>query len=259
VIANHSHSYNDGMNPAEQAIEADAQDAENSAVRFSFRHRVLLFLISSVGALLVRLIGRTLRVSATHLAGSEGEPLPGAHIYCFWHRCILPATYHFRNMQIGVMTSRSFDGEYIARIIEKFGFVAIRGSSSRGALGALRGMHRHLESGNKAAFTIDGPRGPRYVAKPGPIMLARSTGLNVVAFYLAPESTWVLNTWDQLLIPKPFTRVHLVWAPPVHVHPDSNQDDVLAQMQAALELALQTAEVKADSDSPQRAQRYTKD
>jgi lysophospholipid acyltransferase (LPLAT)-like uncharacterized protein len=259
VIANHPCSYNDGMNPAEQAVETEAPEVESAARRFSVRQRVLLFLISSVGALLVRLIGCTLRVSITHLAGSEGEPLPDAHIYCFWHRCILPATYHFRNMQIGVMTSRSFDGEYIARIIEKFGFVAIRGSSSRGALGALRGMHRHLDSGKKAAFTIDGPRGPRYVAKPGPLMLARSTGLSVVAFYLAPESAWVLNTWDKLLIPKPFTRVHLVWAPPVPVASDSNHDDALAQMQAALVLAQQTAEAHARANSPQRGQRGTKD
>ncbi len=87
------------------------------------------------------------------------------------------------------MTSRSFDGEYIARIIERFGFVAVRGSSSRGGSAALLGMNRALAGGRIAAFTIDGPRGPRYVAKPGPVMLARMSGAPILCFYLAVRAS----------------------------------------------------------------------
>ena len=83
------------------------------------------------------------------------------------------------------MTSLSFDGEFIARIIEKLGFRAVRGSSSRGAVGALLGMRREVEAGQAVAFTIDGPRGPKYVAKPGPVLLAQATGAPMAAFHIA--------------------------------------------------------------------------
>ncbi len=215
---------------------------EEARPRFTLRQRAQLLLITWIGWLVVRLIGCTLRVSSGYEPGAESEPRPGPFIYCFWHRCIVSAVYIFRNHQIAVMTSRSFDGEYIARIIRKFGFIPVRGSSSRGSIGALRGMQRALEAGHKIAFTIDGPRGPRYVAKPGPVFLARSTGMEIVSFYLAPERAWVLKSWDQLLIPKPFSRVHLVWGPPVSVSPDSEPEHALALLQSSLEAVRKSAE-----------------
>jgi lysophospholipid acyltransferase (LPLAT)-like uncharacterized protein len=140
------------------------------------------------------------------------------------------------------MTSRSFDGEYIARIIRHFGFIPVRGSSSRGALAAMRGMHRVLDAGYKVAFTIDGPRGPRFVAKPGPVLLSRNSGIDVVAFYMAPERAWVLNTWDRLIIPKPFSRVHVVWSSPIRVAPGADLHTIVDEMQAALERVQKKAE-----------------
>lgn len=114
--------------------------------------------------------------------------------------------YLFRNMHIRVMSSDSFDGEYTGRIMQKFGFVKVRGSSSRGAVRALLGMRRALEQGAAVAFTIDGPKGPRYVAKPGPVALARSAGAPMIVFHIAMQRAWVLKTWDGTMIPKPFTR-----------------------------------------------------
>ena len=104
------------------------------------------------------------------------------------------------------MSSDSFDGEYTGRIIRKFGFVKVRGSSSRGAVRALLGMRRDLEQGHTVAFTIDGPKGPKYVAKPGPVLLAKATGAPMVAFHIAIENSWILKTWDGCMIPKPFSR-----------------------------------------------------
>ena len=104
------------------------------------------------------------------------------------------------------MVSRSFDGEYIARTIEKLGFVAVRGSSSRGGATALLGLKSQLEQGIPVVFTIDGPRGPKYVAKPGPVLLSRASALPMAAFYVALSDAWVLNTWDALMIPKPFSK-----------------------------------------------------
>lgn len=161
-----------------------------------------------------------------------------ASIWCFWHRCVIPAAYRFRRNRIAVMTSRSFDGEYIARIIQKLGFVAVRGSSSRGAVGALFGMRDQLEQGHPAVFTIDGPRGPRYVAKPGPVLLAKKTGVPISCFYIAIERAWILNSWDLMIIPKPFSRAAVYGSSPMSVPPDASEEQMSAlhqQMQEALE------------------------
>lgn len=130
-------------------------------------------------------------------------------VLSFWHNCVFPAIYIWRNLNIRVMSSDSFDGEYTGRIIRKFGFVKVRGSSSRGAVRALLSMRRELEQGWPVAFTIDGPKGPRYVAKPGPVLLARTTGAPMVAFHIALENAWILKTWDGCMIPKPFSRALL--------------------------------------------------
>ena len=143
------------------------------------------------------------------------------------------------------MTSRSFDGEYIARIIEKFGFRAVRGSSSRGGVRALLGMHDVIEEGRIAAFTIDGPRGPQYVAKPGPVLLARNTGATIRCFYIAVKDAWVLNSWDRFVIPKPFTRAHVRWSGPIVVPKGADSESLQryhAEMQAALERVREDAD-----------------
>ena len=171
----------------------------------------------------------------------ETRPL----VLAFWHSCIFPAIYAWRNLQIRVMSSDSFDGEYTGRIIRKFGFVKVRGSSSRGAVRALLGMRREIEQGWSVAFTIDGPRGPRYVAKPGPVVLARATGAPMVAFHIALENPWVLNTWDKSMIPKPFSkallRVSREIAVPEHAG-ESERDRYYAELQTALDRVREFAE-----------------
>ena len=153
---------------------------------------------------LIALIGCTLRVSFNWEEGSIGS-LDNVHpgIYPFWHRCVFPSAWIFRKRKLAVMTSRSLDGEYIARVIERLGFVPIRGSSSRGGQRALLEMQTYVSSGMGAAFTIDGPRGPRYVAKRGPVYLAKATGVAITPFYVAVEKKWTLNSWDRFVIPDP--------------------------------------------------------
>ncbi len=104
------------------------------------------------------------------------------------------------------MSSTSFDGEFTARMIRRFGFVPVRGSSSRGAVRGLLGLRREIAQGFTVAFTIDGPRGPRFVTKPGPVLLARSSKTPMGVFHIALEKPWILRTWDALLIPKPFSK-----------------------------------------------------
>lgn len=215
--------------------------------RFSLRERLLLNLITWSAWLLIRLIGPTLRFRTILEEGSltDGRRAHQPAIYCFWHRCVLAATYQFRGSSIAVMTSRSFDGEYIARIIEKLGYRVVRGSSSRGGAEALLGMREELEMGHPAVFTIDGPRGPIYVAKAGPVVLAKRTGRAICCFYVAPRSAWVLNSWDRMLIPRPFTTVVSYHSSPISVPADATDEQVTAfhrQMQEALERCQARAE-----------------
>jgi lysophospholipid acyltransferase (LPLAT)-like uncharacterized protein len=208
---------------------------------FTLGQRIALWSISKIGYLAIRLICSTMRFSASAEEPSGLDPAdypPAGAVAPFWHRSVFSATFFFRNRGISVMTSRSFDGEYIARIIESFGFKAVRGSSSRGGVRALLGMHTVIEEGGVAAFTIDGPRGPRYVAKPGPVLLARNTGAPVMAFYVAVSDGWVLNSWDKFIIPKPFTRAHVRWSRPIIVPRDASSESLKTshdEMQAALE------------------------
>lgn len=167
-------------------------------------------------------------------------------VLAFWHNCIFPAIYAWRDLNIRVMSSDSFDGEWTGRIIRKFGFVKVRGSSSRGAVRALLGMRREIEQGWSVAFTIDGPRGPRYVAKPGPVLLARATGAPMVAFHIALEGPWVLKTWDRCMLPKPFSRALLRVGRQIDVPDDTDdaqRERYLAELQASLERVRDFAEV----------------
>jgi len=229
---------------------------ENSALRsFSFGERVKLWLITWAGYLFIRVVCATLRYEAICEPGSLSQGLIAgpAAIWCFWHRSVMPAAYRFRNQGLAVMTSRSFDGEYIARIIQKLGFSAVRGSSSRGGVGALLGMRKVLEQGHCAVFTIDGPRGPRYVAKPGPVLLAQKTGVPISCFYIAVERAWILNSWDQMIIPKPFSRAVVYVSGPMSVPADATDTQMAAlhqQMQETLERCRRGAEKAFRSGDP---------
>ena len=216
--------------------------------RLSLLQRLQISVVSWLASAVVGLIGRTLRMTITFEEGS----MPGLHqispgIYPFWHRCVLPATWLFRNENIGVLTSLSRDGEYIARVIRRFGYVPVRGSSSRGGQRGLLEMETMVKAGGAVAFTIDGPRGPRYVAKKGPVMLARLTGIPITPFYVAIEKRWVLKTWDAMVIPKPFSRAYVRGAKYIFVPPDADDaalDRHYAEMQAALERVTKFAEAQ---------------
>ena len=198
--------------------------------------------------MLLRLIGCTLRTTMTFEEGAIqnlAEGYPG--IYPFWHRCVLPATWVFRHNYPAVMTSRSLDGEFIARVISRFGFLPVRGSSSRGGQRALLEMNQLLAKGHAVAFTIDGPRGPRYVAKKGPVLLAKISGAPISGFYVAVERAWVLKTWDALMIPKPFSRIYVRFARKIFVPPDADDEAVERyhlEVQAALERITASAEAQ---------------
>lgn len=220
------------------------------------RDRFFATLLSWIVPAIVRLIGLTLRYEGPPRDASAEENsltriddlYPG--IFVFWHRCVLPSMWLFRNQNLAVITSESRDGEYIARVISKMGFVPVRGSSSRGGRRALHEMRQLVSDGGGVAFTIDGPRGPRYVAKRGPVMLARITGIPIIAFYIALDRAWVLNTWDRFVIPKPFARMYIRGAKKIYVPADADDatlDRCYAEMQAALDRVTAFAESAVSS------------
>jgi lysophospholipid acyltransferase (LPLAT)-like uncharacterized protein len=194
--------------------------------RFTLRQRIILRIIIAAGYGFIRLIGPTLRVCISREEGSQQSVGERPLILSFWHACIIPATYLFRDVGIRVMSSNSYDGEYMGRIIHKFGFVAVKGSSSRNAVRALLGLRRALQESWAVAFSIDGPRGPRHKVKPGPVALARSSGVPMSTFHIAVESAWILNTWDRLIIPKPFSRVLMRFGKLIPVPKDSTEEDL---------------------------------
>ena len=165
-------------------------------------------------------------------------------IMAFWHGRILPATIFFKRRGIVVITSENFDGEWIAGIIERFGYGTARGSTSHGGGRALIQMKRDMEAGKPTGFTVDGPRGPARVAHAGAVWLSKATGNPVLPFHLEADRHWTVNSWDQTQIPKPFSTVVLVVGEPFHVPEDASDEEVEAARQQ-LEQRLQQLEARA--------------
>ena len=196
--------------------------------------RIEAALIGASGYRLMALLGATLRWRTEGLEYLDQIAAGGRQpIMAFWHGRILPATYFFRRRGIVVITSENFDGEWIARIIERFGYETARGSTSRGARKALLQLTRDMAAGKPAGFTIDGPRGPAGVAQPGAVWLAKATGNPVLPFHLEASRHWTLNSWDRTQIPKPYATVALAVGRPIEVAPGA---DEAAQEQRRLEL-----------------------
>jgi len=193
---------------------------------FTLRQRIVLRIIITAGYWFIRLVGPTLRVCVSREEGAQETVAQRPLIGSFWHACMIPATYMCRNLGVRVMSSNSYDGEYMGRIIRKFGFVAVKGSSSRNAARALLGLRRALQEGWSVAFTLDGPRGPRYKVKPGPVALARSSGVPMTMFHMAVDRAWVLNSWDRMIIPKPFSRVLMRFGKLIPVPHDASDKDL---------------------------------
>jgi lysophospholipid acyltransferase (LPLAT)-like uncharacterized protein len=164
-------------------------------------------------------------------------------ILALWHGRVLPGLHYFRDRGIVVITSQNFDGEWIAKILHRFGFGTARGSSSRGGARALVQLRRDLADGRPAAFTVDGPRGPARVVQPGVAFLAGATGQPILPYHVESDRHWTLNSWDRTQIPKPFSTVALVIGDPIHV--ESTDSASVAAGFGTVEQALARLEARA--------------
>jgi lysophospholipid acyltransferase (LPLAT)-like uncharacterized protein len=161
-------------------------------------------------------------------------------ILALWHGRILPGLFYLRNRGIVVITSQNFDGEWIARILTRYGFGTARGSTSRGGARALVQLRRDLSDGRPAAFTVDGPRGPARVAQPGAVWLAGATGNPILPFHIETDRHWTLSSWDRTQIPKPFSRVAIAFGPPIVV--GTSEPGEVERMLRELEMTLRSLE-----------------
>ena len=185
--------------------------------------------LAAAGYRFVAMLGATLRWRTEGLEHLEHVIRSGRQpVMAFWHGRILPATYYFRRRGIVVITSENFDGEWIAGIIERFGYGTARGSTSRGARKALLQLTREMRAGRAAGFTLDGPRGPARIAQPGAVWLAKATGNPVLPFHLEARRHWTLNSWDRTQIPKPFTAVAIAMGEPLEVPSEADAERIEA-------------------------------
>ncbi len=180
--------------------------------------------IAAIGTPLIEALGGTYTWRERGTAGlarlaASGRP----PIFAFWHGRILAATLYFRDRNIVVMTSQNFDGEWIAQIIERFGYGTARGSTSRSGARALAQLRRDLSGGRPAAFTLDGPRGPARTAQPGAVWLASATGHPLVPFHVEASAFWTVRSWDRHQVPKPGSTVAIAIGAPIEVPPDADE------------------------------------
>lgn len=194
---------------------------------YSLKQRILIRLADIIFYCLVWFICKTIKFEVEGWEHFEACYEQGRiPILNFWHDRIFTSTYFFRGRQIVVMSSISFDAEYIGRFIKRFGYGTIRGSSNKRASAALIGMIRIMRDGFPTGFSIDGPRGPRYIAKPGSCTLAKKTGNPLIPFTIHSKKFWVINSWDKLQIPKPFTRAKVFIGKPIFVPADANEKEL---------------------------------
>jgi len=213
--------------------------------RASRSKRLQARLISAAGYPVIAALASTFRWRAEGVEHLEAVARSGRPpIMAFWHGRILPATVYFRRRGIVVITSENFDGEWIAGIIERFGYGTARGSTSRGARKALLQLKRDMAAGKPAAFTLDGPRGPAQVAQPGAVWLAKVTGNPVVPFHIESSRHWTLRSWDRTQISKPFATTAIAIGEPLEVPADAGEA-ALEQAGRTLEQRLRALEQRA--------------
>ena len=214
--------------------------------QYTFKQRLIIRLAGLLLYWLIRAIGATMKFE---VIGRENHTEDGPLVYCFWHNRIPTATYFWRRRGIVVMSSQSFDSEYIARFIQRFGYGTAKGSSTRGARAGLIQMIRAVRAGKSAAFTVDGPRGPIYEAKPGAVLLAAKANAAILPFSISLDRCWRLPSWDRIEIPKPFARAVVVIGERVRIPADEGNDErhhqrlqrILEEMRERSDQAIQTA------------------
>jgi lysophospholipid acyltransferase (LPLAT)-like uncharacterized protein len=233
--------------PLASSAPPDAASDAIAMPKLSLWRRLQIPIIAAAVYGVIRIIGPTLRVEIVgiqHAAQIRDKSKAGIGV--FFHRCIFPSAWIWRNRGVVVMNTVNFDGQWTRKVIEWLGFGTAQGSSSRGGMAGLTVLAQKLGEGKHVAFTVDGPRGPRFVAKPGPVILARRMNCPISVFHIGVERGYTFKkSWDLLKVPMPFSRAVMIFAPVIRMKPDGGGDDLkaaLAEMQSALDRVREDAE-----------------
>lgn len=166
-------------------------------------------------------------------------------IYAFWHGRLLPLSFTHRGRKIHVLASEHRDGELMGRTISHLGFGHVRGSSSRGGARAIMNLVGKVRQGYDLGITVDGPRGPRHVVKPGCVEIAKLSGAALVPITTSSSRHWSFSSWDGFQLPQPFTKVIVYYGEPLFVSPRADGAEV-EQARLILQERLEEITVKAD-------------
>jgi lysophospholipid acyltransferase (LPLAT)-like uncharacterized protein len=210
----------------------------------SLIERIKFFLAGWLASVLVQALVATVRV---HMEGKTIEDelhRKGHLIYTFWHGRLLIPTVFRRRLGARILVSKHRDGEYIAQVLRRLGQRPVRGSTRRGGSAALRALFAGTQDSD-LAITPDGPRGPRYIAKPGVIFLAQKIGLPILPLGIGMSHFWELRSWDAFRIPKPFSHTFVKAAPPIYLPADISGEEMEA-LRKELERRLSQATEYAD-------------
>lgn len=201
-------------------------------------------LIAALAGPILSLLARTWRIELTgahrdwRLLADGDKP----YVLLAWHEAMLPLLWHHRKRGMTIVVSEGREGRYLAAYAGRLGFREARGSSSRGGVRALLGAVKALQAGGSAAFTPDGPRGPRRAFKGGGVLAAQRGEVPVVSVHAHARNAWRLHSWDRMLIPKPFARVLIAYGDVFEVRPGpaalaSGEDRAVQSLTRAVELA----------------------
>jgi len=213
----------------------------------SLSDRLLFAVVPPLAHTLVSFLGWTGRYQIPE--GDEVFPKTrsqGPSIVVFWHSRILLHLYFYRNLNVFAFVSHHRDGELMAKTLSRFGFSTVRGSTSRGALGGLKGLLRVLKEGHDVAVAPDGPRGPACVVSPGVIALARLSGCPIRPVAYSARNNLRARSWDRFMVPLPFSHGAVVWGDPIHV-PRRTDETLEMEKRKDLERALNQVTEQADS------------
>lgn len=216
------------------------------------RNRILLAVGPSLARCLIRVLRRSMRFEFLNQEIALGLHRSGQpYVHAFFHDQLLMMTYSYLGQRSGrrlaVLSSQHRDGEYVARTLQGFGHLMVRGSSGRGGAAGLRGLVRHLRGGLDAAIATDGPRGPRHIVQVGVIEAARLGRAPIVPVVFAASRARRLRSWDAFQIPMPFSRGVFLYGEPLRIPEHADRDVVEAsrrELQASLEDLTRQAEAR---------------
>jgi lysophospholipid acyltransferase (LPLAT)-like uncharacterized protein len=189
-------------------------------------------LVAALAFVATQLLTMTWRVRWKDEAGLKAGKLKAPVIFCLWHNrlAMAPLVYrayvrrHHPGKGVAALISASKDGALLAAVFEKFGFTAVRGSSSRRGAQALVELASSLEEGYHAAITPDGPRGPGYQVKPGVVGLAQLTNAAILPASFHAHWKFAFKSWDKFQLPLPFTVLEITLGEPIVVPPEANEE-----------------------------------